>query len=159
MTLYAILATAKPHFLCTIRKALWDGTHIFSCVNGKCMHHQLCKWRSWSFIEFCDVIKTCDVMLTHGNYVAAFWFNMYMYFTAHSHKTPRKISQLNSCPLTVARIAYPPSPQQNWSGTEKYVLADRPTNLHIMELVLNFEKCYQYSFVSDAFYGDKCCLQ
>jgi hypothetical protein len=27
----------------TLCKALWDGIHIFSSVNGKCWHLQLCK--------------------------------------------------------------------------------------------------------------------
>jgi hypothetical protein len=36
-----MLGSVKLYFLCTLRKALWDGTHIFSSVNGKCWHLQL----------------------------------------------------------------------------------------------------------------------
>jgi hypothetical protein len=103
MTLSVIHAASKTYFLCTFRKALWDGKHIFTSVNGNCWHHQLRKWCSWSFIGNRDVIQRVT-SYEHRNYVAAYW--RYMRFTTHSYKIPHTNSQLPNS-LTVARIASP----------------------------------------------------
>jgi hypothetical protein len=63
MTISASVATSKNHLLCTIVKALWEGTHIFSSVNGKYWHHQL----QMVFVELHWTPlrhSTCDVKQT-----------------------------------------------------------------------------------------------